>query len=64
MRQGWFFADHGVCGITKDQAVTYTLSDGKKIEKVTEVMTGTESLVRAVSFCIDNFNISTIRTER
>jgi CHAT domain-containing protein len=40
----------GVGGITKGQAVTYTLSDGKKIQKVTEVVTGTESLVRAVSF--------------
>ena len=40
----------GVGGITKGQAVTYTLSDGKKIQKVTEVVTGTESVVRAVSF--------------
>jgi hypothetical protein len=31
----------GVGGITKGQAVTYTLSDGKKIQKVTEVVTGT-----------------------
>lgn len=40
----------GVGGITKGQAVTYTLSDGKKIQKVTEVVTGTGSVVRAVSF--------------
>jgi hypothetical protein len=40
----------GVGGITKGQTVTYTLSDGKKIQKVTEVVTGTESVVRAVSF--------------
>ena len=40
----------GVGGITKGQAVTYTLSDGKKIQKVTDVVTGTESVVRAVSF--------------
>jgi CHAT domain-containing protein len=40
----------GVGGITKGHTVTYTLSDGKKIQKVTEVVTGTESLVRAVSF--------------
>jgi CHAT domain-containing protein len=40
----------GVGGITKGQTVTYTLSDGKKIQKVTEVLTGTESVVRAVSF--------------
>jgi len=40
----------GVGGITKGQVVTYTLSDGKKIQKVTEVVTGTGSVVRAVSF--------------
>src|SRR5262245_61737566 len=40
----------GVGGITKGQTVIYTLSDGKKIQKVTEVVTGTESVVRAVSF--------------
>jgi hypothetical protein len=43
-------AQRGVGGITKGQVVTYTLSDGKKIQKVTEVVTGTESVVRAVSF--------------
>src|SRR5215471_20277739 len=36
--------------ITKGQTVTYTLAMGKKIQKVTEVVTGTESVVRAVSF--------------
>jgi hypothetical protein len=40
----------GVGGITKGQAVTYMLSDGKKIQKVTDVVTGTRSVVRAVSF--------------
>ena len=40
----------GVGGIVKGQSVTYTLSDGKKIQKVTEVVTGTGSVVRAVSF--------------
>ena len=40
----------GVGGVTKGQAVTYVLSDGKKIQKVTEVVTGTGSVVRAVSF--------------
>jgi hypothetical protein len=40
----------GVGGVTKGQAVTYTLSDGKKIQKVTDVVTGTGSIVRAVSF--------------
>ena len=40
----------GIGGITKGDAVTYTLSDGKKIQKVTDVVTGTGSVVRAVSF--------------
>jgi hypothetical protein len=40
----------GVGGITKGQTVTYTLSDGRKIQKVTDVVTGTGSVVRAVSF--------------
>jgi hypothetical protein len=40
----------GVGGITKGTAVTYTLSDGKKIQKVTDVLQGTGSVVRAVSF--------------
>jgi len=39
-----------VVGITKGQTITYTLSDGKKIQKVTDVVTGTGSVVRAVSF--------------
>jgi len=37
---------------TKGQAVTYTLSDGNKIQNVTDVVTGTGSVVRAKSFCI------------
>jgi uncharacterized protein DUF4384 len=40
----------GVGGIVKGNSVTYTLSDGKKIQKVTDVVTGTGSVVRAVSF--------------
>jgi hypothetical protein len=40
----------GVGGVTKGQTVTYTLSDGKKIQNVTDVVTGTGSVVRAVSF--------------
>jgi len=39
----------GVGGITKGQAATYTLSDGKRVQKVTDVVTGTGSVVRAVS---------------
>ena len=37
-------------GVTKGAHVTYTLSDGKKIQNVTDVVTGTGSVVRAVSF--------------
>ncbi len=40
----------GVGGITKGSAVTYTLSDGIQIRTVTDVVTGTGSVVRAVSF--------------
>ncbi len=40
----------GVGGVTKGATVTYALSDGKKIENVTDVVTGTGSVVRAVSF--------------
>jgi hypothetical protein len=36
-------------GIVKGHSVTYALSDGKKIQKVTDVVTGTGSAVRAVS---------------
>lgn len=40
----------GVGGITKGQAVTYALTNGKKIQKVTEIVTGTGSVIRTVSF--------------
>src|SRR3990172_3377192 len=39
----------GVGGIVKGQSVTYTLSDGKKIQKVTDMVTRTGSVVRSVS---------------
>jgi len=39
----------GVGGVTKGQTVTYTLSNGKKIQKVTKVVEGNGSVVRAVS---------------
>jgi CHAT domain-containing protein len=51
----------GVGGITEGQEITYTLSDGKKIQKVTEVVTGTESVVRAVSFSIGKSSPITVR---
>jgi len=40
----------GVGGVVKGNLVTYTPSDGKKIQKVTDVVTGTGSAVRAASF--------------
>ncbi len=50
IKQRIAIVQRGVGGITKGQAVTYTLSDGKKIQKVTDVVTGAGSVVRAVSF--------------
>ncbi len=44
------FVQRGVGGISKGKAATYTLSDGQVIEKVTEVVSGTGAVVRAVSF--------------
>lgn len=40
----------GVAVVAKGQSATYTLSDGKKIQKVTEVVTGTGTAVRALTF--------------
>ena len=37
-------------GITRGQSVIYTLSDGKKVQKVTDAVTRTGSVVQAVSF--------------
>ena len=40
----------GVGLVIKGATVTYMLSDGKKIQNVTDLVTGTGSVVRAVSF--------------
>ncbi|HEX9879827.1 MAG TPA: CHAT domain-containing protein [Candidatus Binatia bacterium] len=40
----------GVGGITKGRQVTYRLADGKSIQKVTDMVTGTGAVVRAISF--------------
>ena len=50
IKQGIETIQRGVGGITKGQTVTYTLSDGKKIQRVTEVVAGTGAVVRTVSF--------------
>lgn len=39
-----------VARLCRGSAVTYTLSDGKKIQKVKDAVTGTGSVVRVVSF--------------
>ncbi len=50
IKQRIAIVQRGVGGITKGPAVTYSLSDGKKIQNVTDVVTGTGSVVGAVSF--------------
>ena len=59
MRQAWCSP-----GITKGQTANYTLSDRKKIQKVTEVVTGTESVVREVSCCSALHAFSSTKLQR
>jgi hypothetical protein len=42
--------ERGVGGVTKGKAVSYALSDGRHIQKVTEFVSGAGAAVRAVSF--------------
>lgn len=42
--------ERGVGGVDKGKAVSYTLSDGRTIQKVTDVVASSGSVVRAVSF--------------
>jgi hypothetical protein len=42
--------ERGVGGVAKGKAVNYELSDGRHIQKVTELVTGAGAAVRAVSF--------------
>jgi hypothetical protein len=42
--------ERGVGGIAKGKVVNYVLSDGRAIQKVTDVVTGTGAVVRAISF--------------
>jgi hypothetical protein len=42
--------ERGVGGVTKGKAVSYPLSDGRRVNKVTEVVAGIGAAVRAVSF--------------
>ena len=42
--------ERGVGGITEGNAKSFYLKDGKKIQSVTEIVKGTEAVVRAISF--------------
>ncbi len=42
--------ERGVGGVAKGKAVSYPLSDGRLVQKVTEVVAGSGAVVRAVSF--------------
>ncbi|HEX9878804.1 MAG TPA: DUF4384 domain-containing protein [Candidatus Binatia bacterium] len=43
-------AQRGLAVVAKGEPAAYSLSDGKRIRKVTEVVTGSGSVVRALSF--------------
>jgi hypothetical protein len=42
--------ERGVSGIAKGKTVTYPLSDGQRVQKVTEIVAGAGAVVRAISF--------------
>jgi CHAT domain-containing protein len=42
--------ERGVGGVAKGKTVSYALGDGRHIQKVTDVVAGTNSVVRAISF--------------
>jgi tetratricopeptide (TPR) repeat protein len=42
--------ERGVGGVAKGKTVSYALSDGKTIQKVTDVVAGSGAVVRAISF--------------
>lgn len=50
IRQRIGIVERGVGGVTKGKAVSYALSDGRTIQKVTEVVAGSGAVVRAISF--------------
>ena len=50
IRQQIQIVERGVGGVAKGKTVSYPLSDGRMIQKVTEIVAGTGSVVRAVSF--------------
>ena len=50
IRQQIQIVERSVGGVAKGKTVSYPLSDGRMIQKVTEIVAGTGSVVRAVSF--------------
>jgi hypothetical protein len=42
--------ERGVGGVAKGKTVSYPLSDGRTIQKVTEIVAGSGAVVRAISF--------------
>jgi hypothetical protein len=49
IQQKIILVQRGVGGVTKGKATGYTLSDGKQIQKVTEVVSGAGAVVRAIT---------------
>jgi len=49
--------ERGVGGITQGKTKSFYLKDGKKIQKVTEIVKGKASVVRAISFQHTNSNV-------
>jgi hypothetical protein len=50
IRQRIGIVERGVGGVAKGKVVSYTLSDGRTIQKVTDVVAGSGAVVRAISF--------------
>jgi hypothetical protein len=50
IRQRIGIVERGVGGVTKGKTVSYPMSDGSHIQKVTDVVVGSGAVVRAISF--------------
>ena len=50
IRQQIKIVERGGVGVAKGKTVSYPLSDGRLVQKVTEVVAGSGSVVRAISF--------------
>ncbi len=50
IRQQIQIVERGVGGVAKGKTVSYPLSDGKLVQKVTDVVAGSGAVVRAISF--------------